>query len=94
MPTTYTSNQINTGHYNINDIFGYVVLNPLPFRIIGFDETSTDGVYEAYRYCAETLQDAIDARRWCEGPVFGVYQTQDGGKSWNLVHEFVKAQVS
>lgn len=87
MTTTYTAQQIKATDYNITEVFGYVVDNPLPFRLIGFDETSADGVYTAFRYCAETLEVAVAARRFCEGPVFGVYQLQTNG-SWSLVHEW------
>lgn len=84
---TYTAEQIKTGSYDIHEIFGYVVVNPLPFRLVGFEESETaKGAYEAQVMCGETLTDVVGAknRGWCD-VVLGIYRLAPDGRTWNLI---------
>lgn len=82
MSASYTIDQIKTGNYDMREVFGFVVSNPLPFRMIGFDETSVDGVFEAFRNCAETMEEAL---RFRPDIALGVYQVRADGRTWDLI---------
>jgi len=87
--TTYTTQQITSGDYDVTAFFGHTFPNCLPFRAVGFDETDVDGVFEGSAICQETLAEAIESRNLWFAPAFtmGIYQLAPDGRAWHLIPE-------
>jgi len=80
----YTGEQLRCGKFDPHEVFGCVLCDPLPFRLIGFSENGIPGAFRVYRYCAKTLEPAWSRAACCHGPVAGVYELQADGCTWHL----------
>tara|TARA_R110000868_G_scaffold373560_1_gene637761 strand:- start:312 stop:629 length:318 start_codon:yes stop_codon:yes gene_type:complete len=93
---TYTEHQVVSGNYDLAAIFGRTLPGCLPFRVMGFSEkTDTDGVFEGFTLCTDTLDEAVLRRNIWFAPAYtvGIYQLVSAGE-WKLIPDSWKRKFT